>query len=73
MADAFPPDEQGWQRVAVDPAVVAARVAGISYGFLLFDDTGSEWSAAGRASFASGTFPIASFTAANPERRRLPI
>ena len=24
-------------------AVVAARVAGISYGFLLFDDTGSEW------------------------------
>jgi hypothetical protein len=43
MADAFPPDERGWQHVAVDPAVVAARVAGISYGFLLFDDTGSEW------------------------------
>jgi hypothetical protein len=43
MADAFPPDGQGWQRVAVDPAVVAARVAGISHGFLVFDDTGSEW------------------------------
>ncbi len=43
MAEAFPPDAQGWQRVAVDPSVVAARVAGISYGFLLFDDTGSEW------------------------------
>ena len=43
MADAFPPDEDGWQKVAVDPSVVAARVAGISYGFLLFDDTGSEW------------------------------
>ena len=43
MADAFPPDAEGWQKVAVDPSVVAARVAGISYGFLLFDDTGSEW------------------------------
>lgn len=43
MADASPPDERRWQRVAIDPAVVAARVAGISYGFLLFDDTGSEW------------------------------
>ena len=47
MADAFPPDERRWQRVAIDPAVVAARVAGISYGFLLFDDTGSEWTRQG--------------------------
>ncbi|HTU20934.1 MAG TPA: GDSL-type esterase/lipase family protein [Gemmataceae bacterium] len=47
MADAFPPDERRWQRVAVDPAVVAARVAGVSYGFLLFDDTGSEWTRQG--------------------------
>jgi hypothetical protein len=47
MADAFPPDERQWQRVAVDPAVVAARVAGVSYGFLLFDDTGSEWTRQG--------------------------
>jgi len=47
MADASAPDAQGWQQVAVDPAVVAARVAGISSGFLLFDDTGSEWSHTG--------------------------
>src|SRR5437667_275999 len=47
MAAAFPPDKDGWQRVAVDPAVVAARVAGVSYGFLLFDDTGSEWARQG--------------------------
>lgn len=46
-ADASPPDAQGWQQVAVDPAVVTARVAGLSYGFLLFDDTGSEWTRAG--------------------------
>jgi hypothetical protein len=43
MADASEPDAQGWQEVALDPAVVAARVAGISHGLLLFDDTGSEW------------------------------
>ena len=43
MADASPPDRDGWQHVPVDPRVVAARVAGISHGFLAFDDTGSEW------------------------------
>jgi lysophospholipase L1-like esterase len=43
MADASPPDANGWQKIAIDPAVVAARVAGISNGFLLFDDTGTEW------------------------------
>jgi hypothetical protein len=47
MADASPPDRDGWQHVAVDPSVVAARVAGLSTGFLLFDDTGSEWTRAG--------------------------
>ena len=43
MADATPPDADGWQTVPVDPDLVAARVAGLSYGFVLFDDTGSEW------------------------------
>ncbi|HVS36284.1 MAG TPA: GDSL-type esterase/lipase family protein, partial [Gemmataceae bacterium] len=43
MADASPPDKDGWQTVAVDPSIVADRIAGVSYGFLLFDDTGSEW------------------------------
>src|SRR5262249_33660032 len=37
MADATPPDAQRWQTIPVDPAVVAARVAGVSQGFLLFD------------------------------------
>jgi len=55
-ADATPPDAQGWQTVAVDPAVVAARVAGISYGFLLFDDTGTEWRRDGEK-FTSFHFP----------------
>lgn len=43
FADTTEPDAQGWQTVAVDPLVIAARVAGLSYGFCVFDDTGSEW------------------------------
>jgi hypothetical protein len=42
-ADASPPSVGGWQTIAVDPKVVAARVAGCSYGLFVFDDTGSEW------------------------------
>ena len=56
MADASPPDGEGWQRVAVDPSIVAARVAGVSHGFLLFDDTGSEWVRDGEK-FAIAPFP----------------
>jgi hypothetical protein len=44
FADATPPDRTGWQTVAVAPKVVAARVAGISRGFLLWDEVGNEWS-----------------------------
>ena len=43
MADASSPDSDGWQSIPISPAVVAARAAGLSYGFLLFDDTGSEF------------------------------
>lgn len=43
MAEASAPDAEGWQHVPVHPSIVAARVAGVSTGFLLFDDTGSEW------------------------------
>ena len=56
MADASPPDGDGWQHVPVDPRVVAARVAGISHGFLVFDDTGSEWTRDGET-FTFRLFP----------------
>jgi hypothetical protein len=42
--DASPVGREGWQTVAVDPRVIAAHVAGCSYGLFVFDDTGSEWS-----------------------------
>jgi hypothetical protein len=44
FADATPPDRDGWQKIPVDPKVLAARVAGISHGFLLWDEVGNEWS-----------------------------
>ena len=43
MADASAPDADGWQSIPVDPGVIAARVAGVARGFLVFDDTGTEW------------------------------
>ncbi len=47
MADASSPDREGWQHIAVGPDVIAARVGGLSYGFVVFDDTGSEWTRSG--------------------------
>ena len=43
FADCTAPDARGWQSVAVRPEVVAARVAGISHGFVIFDDVGCEY------------------------------
>ncbi len=72
MADASPPDPEGWQHMPVDPLVVAARVAGLSHGFLLFDDTGSEWTRVGET-FTSGSFPIGLSTVASRTERVRPI
>ncbi len=43
FADCTLPDENGWQRVAVDPKVIAARISEISYAFAANDEVGSEW------------------------------
>lgn len=43
FADATPPDKEGWQVIPVDPRIVQARIAGISSGFVLMDDVGSEY------------------------------
>ncbi len=43
FADAGPPDADGWQRIAVDPRLLAIRVAGASHGFALTDDVGNEY------------------------------
>ena len=56
MAEASKPDRDDWQHVAVDARVIAARLAGISHGFLAFDDTGSEWTRNGET-FTFRIFP----------------
>jgi len=56
MADASPPDSEGWQQIPVDRTIVAARVAGVSYGLFVFDDTGSEWTRDGER-FTLRLFP----------------
>lgn len=56
FAEASAPAAQGWQAVAIDPDVLAARVAGLSYGLAAYDDVGSEWSYRG-GRFTYSTFP----------------
>ena len=50
------PGSERMAAVPVDPRVVAARVAGVSHGFLVFDDTGSEWTRSGEK-FTFQIFP----------------
>lgn len=69
--DAVPPEENGRQRIAVDPKVVQARIAGISQGFVVFDDTGSEWSRRGME-FSQRPFPNRFFVSREGPRERRP-
>lgn len=55
-ADASAPDDQRWQTLPIDPKIVAARIAGVSEGFFLFDDTGTEWTRQGEE-FTLRLFP----------------
>jgi len=71
MADASDPDSEGWQRIPVDPKVIAARVAGISYGFFVFDDTGSEWTRDGEK-FEYRLFPNRFFFSKDSRRDDAP-
>jgi hypothetical protein len=56
FADPTPPDKNGWQTVAVDPAIVQARIAEVSTGFVIMDDVGSEYTRNGN-SFTFRNFP----------------
>ncbi len=47
FADCTRPDKYGWQACAIEPDIVAARVAGLSYGFCMADEVGNEWSLRG--------------------------
>ncbi len=71
MADASSPDREGWQSVRVDPRVLATRMAGLSYGFLVFDDTGSEWTRHGET-FTQRIFPNRFVYSREQNRSRVP-
>ena len=43
FGDPTPPDDNRWQAIPIDPAVVQARIDGRSFGFLVMDDVGSEY------------------------------
>ena len=43
FAECSPPDGEGWQTCAMEPDIVAARLAGLSHGFSLYDEVGSVW------------------------------
>lgn len=69
--DAVPPDADGWQRIAVDPRVLKARIAGLSQGFAVFDDTGSEWRRDGEK-YTSRHFPNRFVHSRESNRQRAP-
>ena len=71
-ADASDPDAGRWQTIPVDPRVIAARVAGISYGCLVFDDTGSEWTRDGEK-FSQRIFPNRFFYSREAQGERAPF
>ena len=56
FSDCTLPDAKGWQECAIDPTVVAARIAGVSQGFCLYDDVGSTW-AIKNGKFSETIFP----------------
>ncbi len=72
FGDATPPDAEGWQVVPVAPAVIEARAAGRSGGFLVVDDVGSEYERDGER-FIPRPFPNRFFTSREGRREHRPF
>ena len=56
FGDPTPPDANRWQVIPIEPAVVQARVDGLSHGFFVMDDVGSEYQRDGDQ-FTYASFP----------------
>ncbi|MFN7731569.1 MAG: hypothetical protein ACK5OB_06680 [Pirellula sp.] len=54
--DAKASKESGWLELEIPPALIEARAAGLSYGLVLMDDTGSTWTRKGEE-FKRKMFP----------------
>lgn len=71
FGDPTAPDENRWQAVAIDPAVVQARIDGRSFGFLVMDDVGSEYRRDGDK-FTYLHFPNRYFASKDSNRKTAP-
>lgn len=73
-ADASEPVD-GWQTIPVDPRLVAARAVGLSRGFVLFDETGTELNRVGadRETVEIRLFPNRFFYSKDQNRSVSPI
>ena len=71
-ADPSPPDVDGWQVLRVLPETMAARLAGLSHGFAVIDDVGSEYERRGE-DIELRTFPNRWFAAREAGERDAPF
>jgi hypothetical protein len=71
FADASAPDEEGWQSIEIGPDVIHACIAGLSYGFALIDDVGSEYTRDG-SQFQYKLFPNRFFYSREAGRQNAP-
>jgi len=71
-ADPSPPDADGWQVLPVLPETMAARRAGLSHGFAVIDDVGSEYERKGE-SIELRPFPNRWFAAREAGERDAPF
>lgn len=69
FAESTSPDRDDWQTCAVDANVVAARVAGLSHGFCVYDEVGSIWSVK-KETFKFTCFPNRYFYSREFEKSR---
>jgi hypothetical protein len=71
FGDPTPRDADGWQAIPIEPAVVQARIDGVSHGFCVMDDVGNEYARDG-AAFKFLPFPNRFFSSRDDSRRKAP-
>ena len=71
FGDPSPRDADGWQAIPIDPAVVQARIDGVSHGFCVMDDVGNEYTRDGDT-FRFLPFPNRFFSSRDDSPRKAP-
>ena len=71
FGDPSPRDADGWQVIPIEPAVVQARIDGVSHGFCVMDDVGNEYARDANV-FIYKPFPNRFFSSRDDKRRTAP-